>query len=107
MARWEPAHGRFRFRHPWKQYLKVGAMMRSCAYCIETLSGFINSEVQVSKTFGSFIFYFNIDVLFYLHFTGTRIAKEAYERSMHETKLKLIKCVERISYYNKNHDKIR
>ncbi|XP_076957430.1 aluminum-activated malate transporter 10-like [Bidens hawaiensis] len=49
MARWEPAHGRFKFRHPWKQYLKVGASMRSCAYCIETLSGFINSEVEAPE----------------------------------------------------------
>ncbi|PON92835.1 Aluminum-activated malate transporter [Trema orientale] len=43
-ARWEPAHGRFNFRHPWNQYLKIGAAMRSCAYCIEALNGCINSE---------------------------------------------------------------
>ncbi|PWA49943.1 aluminum-activated malate transporter 10 [Artemisia annua] len=49
LARWEPAHGRFKFRHPWKQYLKVGASMRSCAYCIETLNGFISSEVQAPE----------------------------------------------------------
>ncbi|XP_050249472.1 aluminum-activated malate transporter 10-like [Quercus robur] len=45
-ARWEPAHGRFNFRHPWKQYLKIGASMRNCAYCIEALNGCINSEIQ-------------------------------------------------------------
>ncbi|XP_031262764.1 aluminum-activated malate transporter 10-like isoform X2 [Pistacia vera] len=45
-ARWEPAHGRFNFRHPWKQYLKIGAAMRSCAYCIEALNGCINSANQ-------------------------------------------------------------
>ncbi|GJZ30328.1 aluminum-activated malate transporter 10 [Tanacetum coccineum] len=49
LARWEPAHGRFKFRHPWKQYLRVGASMRSCAYCIETLNGFISSEVQAPE----------------------------------------------------------
>ncbi|KAJ7952193.1 Aluminum-activated malate transporter [Quillaja saponaria] len=43
-ARWEPAHGRFNFRHPWKQYLKIGASMRSLASCIDTLNGCINSE---------------------------------------------------------------
>ncbi|KAI9076776.1 hypothetical protein K1719_041252 [Acacia pycnantha] len=43
-ARWEPAHGRFRFRHPWKQYLKVGASMRSCASCIDALLGCVNLE---------------------------------------------------------------
>ncbi|CAL1373667.1 unnamed protein product [Linum trigynum] len=45
-ARWEPAHGQFSFKHPWKQYLKVGAALRSCAYCIEALNGCINSENQ-------------------------------------------------------------
>ncbi|CAN1139027.1 Aluminum-activated malate transporter 10 [Linum perenne] len=42
-ARWEPGHGIFSYRHPWKQYLKVGAALRSCAYCIEALNGCINS----------------------------------------------------------------
>ncbi|GAA0179525.1 hypothetical protein LIER_29987 [Lithospermum erythrorhizon] len=41
-AIWEPAHGNFNFGHPWKRYLKVGASMRSCAYCIETLNCTIN-----------------------------------------------------------------
>ncbi|XP_010274139.1 PREDICTED: aluminum-activated malate transporter 10-like [Nelumbo nucifera] len=41
-ARWEPAHGNFNFRHPWKQYLKVTASMRDYAYCVEALSGRIN-----------------------------------------------------------------
>ncbi|CAL1386595.1 unnamed protein product [Linum trigynum] len=45
-ARWEPAHGRFSFKHPWQQYLKIGAAIRSCAYCIEALNGCINSENQ-------------------------------------------------------------
>ncbi|XP_042483918.1 aluminum-activated malate transporter 10-like [Macadamia integrifolia] len=45
-AVWEPAHGPFNFRHPWKQYLKIGASMRNCAFCIEVLNGCINSEVE-------------------------------------------------------------
>ncbi|XVE64632.1 hypothetical protein DITRI_Ditri07aG0116100 [Diplodiscus trichospermus] len=48
-ARWEPSHGQFNFRHPWKQYLKIGASMRSCAYCIEALSSCINSENQAAE----------------------------------------------------------
>ncbi|KAM1376743.1 hypothetical protein PS1_038727 [Malus domestica] len=48
-ARWEPAHGRFNFRHPWKQYLKIGASMRDCAYCIEALNGCVSSENKVSE----------------------------------------------------------
>lgn len=42
-AKWEPRHGRFRYRHPWDQYLKVGALIRQCAYSIEALNGYLNS----------------------------------------------------------------
>ncbi|KAF3442748.1 hypothetical protein FNV43_RR16665 [Rhamnella rubrinervis] len=52
-ARWEPGHGRFLFRHPWKQYLKVGALARQCAYHIETLNSHINADdvVQAPQEF--------------------------------------------------------
>ncbi|KZV55735.1 Aluminum activated malate transporter family protein [Dorcoceras hygrometricum] len=47
-AKWEPRHGKFRYRQPWDQYLKVGAATRECAYRIEALSGYlINSEMQM------------------------------------------------------------
>ncbi|TVU14864.1 hypothetical protein EJB05_38360, partial [Eragrostis curvula] len=39
LARWEPAHGKFGFRHPYAQYKNVGAAMRHCAYCVEALLG--------------------------------------------------------------------
>lgn len=39
LARWEPAHGRFYFRHPWKEYHELGDLLRSYAYCIDSLSG--------------------------------------------------------------------
>lgn len=45
-ARWEPPHGRFFFRYPWKLYVKVGSMTRYCAYCVEALNGLLNSEIQ-------------------------------------------------------------
>ncbi|KAG8659013.1 aluminum-activated malate transporter 10 isoform X2 [Manihot esculenta] len=48
-ARWEPAHGCFSFKHPWKQYPKIGAAMRSCAYCIEALGSCIDSENQAPE----------------------------------------------------------
>ncbi|XP_042471711.1 aluminum-activated malate transporter 10-like [Zingiber officinale] len=44
LARWEPAHGWFKFGHPWQQYSMVGVAMRHCAYCVETLHGCVNSE---------------------------------------------------------------
>ncbi|KAK4432606.1 Aluminum-activated malate transporter 8 [Sesamum alatum] len=49
-ASWEPSHGRFRFRHPWKQYLKLGALARECACLIETLNRCINSKSQTKVT---------------------------------------------------------
>ncbi|XP_075524103.1 aluminum-activated malate transporter 2-like [Primulina tabacum] len=45
-AKWEPRHGKFRYRQPWGQYLKIGAVTRECAYRIEALSGYLNSEMQ-------------------------------------------------------------
>ncbi|KAK7261168.1 hypothetical protein RIF29_27473 [Crotalaria pallida] len=41
LARWEPPHGRFKFRHPWEQYLKIGNLTRLCAYKIEALSVYL------------------------------------------------------------------
>ncbi|XP_071700354.1 aluminum-activated malate transporter 10-like [Rutidosis leptorrhynchoides] len=49
-ARWEPAYGKFSFRHPWKMYVKIGASLRSCAYCIETLVSRMDSKTQVPET---------------------------------------------------------
>ncbi|MBA0660607.1 hypothetical protein Goklo_012595 [Gossypium klotzschianum] len=45
-ARWEPGHGRFPLRYPWKHYLKIGALARQCAYQIEAINGCINSDIQ-------------------------------------------------------------
>eukprot|EP00253_Pinus_taeda_P003296 PITA_03296 len=45
-ARWEPKHGQFGLRYPWMQYVKIGATMRSCAYCLEALNGCLNSKAQ-------------------------------------------------------------
>ncbi|PIA54339.1 hypothetical protein AQUCO_00900699v1, partial [Aquilegia coerulea] len=50
-ARWEPCHGRFKFRHPWKQYLKTGGLIRQCAYRVEALNSYINSEIQLPSEF--------------------------------------------------------
>ncbi|KAF5753447.1 putative aluminum-activated malate transporter [Helianthus annuus] len=49
-ARWEPAHGRFNFRHPWKNYLKIGMSTRNCAYCIETLTSCLTSKNKVPES---------------------------------------------------------
>lgn len=48
-AIWEPAHGRFYFGYPWKQYLKIGAAARNCAYCIDSLNSCIDSKLQVPE----------------------------------------------------------
>ncbi|GJQ97572.1 aluminum-activated malate transporter 10, partial [Tanacetum coccineum] len=49
----EPTRGRFKFRHSWKQYLRVGDSMHNCADCIQTLNGFTSSEVQVFSIAGA------------------------------------------------------
>ncbi|KAL6899496.1 hypothetical protein ACP4OV_006154 [Aristida adscensionis] len=49
LARWEPAHGRFGFRHPYGQYAKVGAAMRACAYCVEALGSCAGAELQAPE----------------------------------------------------------
>ncbi|KAE8800887.1 aluminum-activated malate transporter 10-like [Hordeum vulgare] len=46
LAKWEPGHGKFGFRHPYGQYQKVGAAMRCCAYCIDALAASVGSEAQ-------------------------------------------------------------
>ncbi|CAL5431965.1 unnamed protein product [Camellia sinensis] len=50
-AWWEPGHGSFQFRHPWTQYLKIGVLTRKCAFHIETLCVYINSEIQTPTEF--------------------------------------------------------
>ncbi|KAI8562925.1 hypothetical protein RHMOL_Rhmol03G0073700 [Rhododendron molle] len=50
-AWWEPGHGSFLFRHPWKQYLEIGGLTRQCAYHIEALSAYLNSEIQAPPEF--------------------------------------------------------
>lgn len=47
IAWWEPAHGSFRFNHPWKQYLKIGGIARECAGHLQSLSGHLKSKSQV------------------------------------------------------------
>ncbi|CDY30563.1 BnaA04g15700D [Brassica napus] len=47
-AKWEPGHGQFRFRHPWKQYLIIGGLIRQCAYRIDALNSYLNADIQVS-----------------------------------------------------------
>ncbi|WVZ05381.1 hypothetical protein V8G54_018727 [Vigna mungo] len=42
---WEPGHGRFPLQHPWTQYLKIGTLIRECAYKIETLNNYLNPEI--------------------------------------------------------------
>uniref|UniRef100_A0A0E0LB79 Uncharacterized protein n=1 Tax=Oryza punctata TaxID=4537 RepID=A0A0E0LB79_ORYPU len=46
LARWEPGHGKFGFRHPYSQYQKVGAAMRCCAYCVDALAACVGAGGQ-------------------------------------------------------------
>ncbi|XP_061358574.1 aluminum-activated malate transporter 8-like [Gastrolobium bilobum] len=54
LAWWEPGHGGFRLRHPWKQYLKIGELARECGFKIETLNTILDdTEIQASLKFKS------------------------------------------------------
>ncbi|GAB2296741.1 hypothetical protein Dimus_030847 [Dionaea muscipula] len=46
-AKWEPPHGRFKHLfYPWCEYVKVGAVLRYCAYEVMALHGVLHSEIQ-------------------------------------------------------------
>ncbi|GJN21825.1 hypothetical protein PR202_gb09341 [Eleusine coracana subsp. coracana] len=49
LAWWEPAHGRFGFRHPYAQYAHVGAAMRRCACCLDVLGSCVGGESQSAE----------------------------------------------------------
>ncbi|CAM0904695.1 unnamed protein product [Alopecurus aequalis] len=53
-AKWEPRHGKFRFRHPWSQYQKLGTLCRQCASSMETLASYVitTTKTKVRKTCG-------------------------------------------------------
>ncbi|KAK4736558.1 hypothetical protein R3W88_000255 [Solanum pinnatisectum] len=51
LAWWEPSHGAFKFNHPWKQYLKIGSLVRKCACHLLALSNHINSKSQAPNEF--------------------------------------------------------
>nr|BAN78902.1 aluminum-activated malate transporter 1 [Holcus lanatus]BAN78903.1 aluminum-activated malate transporter 1 [Holcus lanatus] len=46
-AKWEPRHGKFRFRHPWSQYQKLGTLCRQCASSMEALASYV---ITTTKT---------------------------------------------------------
>ncbi|GAA0170907.1 transporter [Lithospermum erythrorhizon] len=48
-AKWEPRYGRFKYRHPWDQYLKIEAHVQECAYRIDALNTHLNSELKISN----------------------------------------------------------
>ncbi|GAB2271834.1 hypothetical protein Dimus_006666 [Dionaea muscipula] len=49
-ARWEPAHEHFTFGYPWKQYLKIGAAARNCAYSIDNIRSCMDSQMQAPES---------------------------------------------------------
>ncbi|KAL6840907.1 hypothetical protein ACP4OV_029167 [Aristida adscensionis] len=46
LAKWEPGHGKFSFRHPWRQYQNLGALCRQCASSMEALASYVITVKQ-------------------------------------------------------------
>ncbi|KAM3357402.1 hypothetical protein P3S68_020332 [Capsicum galapagoense] len=42
----EPPHGPFKLEHPWKEYLKIGDLVRKCACHLLVLNGNLNSNSE-------------------------------------------------------------
>ncbi|KAJ0976671.1 hypothetical protein J5N97_012145 [Dioscorea zingiberensis] len=53
LAKWEPGHGGFGFRHPWNQYIAIGAPTRRCAWIMDSLAGFITTLDKSATIIGS------------------------------------------------------
>ncbi|KAF5930182.1 hypothetical protein HYC85_031055 [Camellia sinensis] len=45
-AKWEPRHGKFKYRHPWEKYLRIGSLTRQCACRIDALNAYLNSDLK-------------------------------------------------------------
>ncbi|PHT99138.1 Aluminum-activated malate transporter 8 [Capsicum chinense] len=50
-AGWEPPHGPFKLQHPWKEYLKIGDLVRKCACHLLLLNGNLNSKSEEPTEF--------------------------------------------------------
>ncbi|XP_047251359.1 aluminum-activated malate transporter 8-like [Capsicum annuum] len=50
-AGWEPPHGPFKLEHPWKEYLKIGDLVRKCACHLQVLNGNLNSKSEEPTEF--------------------------------------------------------
>ncbi|KAJ7527142.1 hypothetical protein O6H91_16G039000 [Diphasiastrum complanatum] len=48
-ACWEPPHGRFGWRHPWRKYVQIGIALRHCAYSVLALHCCLRSDIQAPK----------------------------------------------------------
>ncbi|KAH9613473.1 hypothetical protein KSS87_009659 [Heliosperma pusillum] len=48
-ASWEPCNSRYCFRFPWKQYVKVGTVLRHFGYTVVALHGCLRTEIQTPK----------------------------------------------------------
>ncbi|XP_054824984.1 aluminum-activated malate transporter 12-like [Prosopis cineraria] len=49
-ASWEPRHSRYCHRFPYKQYVKVGAVLRQFGYTVVALHGCLRTEIQTPRS---------------------------------------------------------
>ncbi|PWA61378.1 Aluminum-activated malate transporter [Artemisia annua] len=55
LASFLEGHGNFLFRHPWKQYLKIGVYTRQRAHHMEALHEYLDPRLEVPSEFSKVI----------------------------------------------------
>ncbi|KAI3972848.1 hypothetical protein MKX01_019506 [Papaver californicum] len=49
-ASWEPRHSLYCYKTPWKQYVRLGAVLRRFGYTLVALHGCLQSEIQAPRS---------------------------------------------------------
>ncbi|KAK6138461.1 hypothetical protein DH2020_027781 [Rehmannia glutinosa] len=91
-ARWEPGHGQFMYRHPWKQYLKIANLTRQCACRVDALKGYLNSKTQAPQEMQAIIANMSSEsgkALKELAWALETMTKPSYPNNSHSSNLKV------------------
>ncbi|KAL8483478.1 hypothetical protein ACS0TY_026241 [Phlomoides rotata] len=88
-ATWEPGHGPFMYRHPWKQYLKIAALTRHCACRVVALNDYLHSHTQAPEEIQEIISRMSSECGKALKELGWAVEKMTRPAGLHEPSLKI------------------